>query len=148
MAPTPRDDFAASARRHLTDAAVLYNQARWDGTVYLTGYVIECALKMLVERWLRLSGPSFSHRIDELEAAVLGDRDFELLVALSPTPRPMRLGRSAPTIVSQHHPNRRYFADGWLQGEAETALDVRRKFTNTPLPRMPSMAECPSRCIP
>lgn len=125
MPPTLQDDYSAAARRHLTDAAVLFGQHRWDGTVYLTGYAVECALKMQVERWLTLLGPSFSHNIGDLEDAVLGNQGFELLVALSPTSRPIRLWRPvANTIVAQNHPRRRYFADGWSQTDAETALNL------------------------
>ena len=123
MPPPVRDDFAAAARRHLTDSAVLFDQQRWDGTVYLSGYVAECALKLLVQRWLGMAGSAFSHRIGQLEAAVLGDPGFTLLVALSPTTRPLRIWRRvAGTIVEYSHPERRYFADGWSAHEAETAL--------------------------
>jgi HEPN domain-containing protein len=124
MPPSFKDDFAAAARRHLSDAAVLFDRQRWDGTVYLSGYVTECALKLLVERWLGMIGSEFSHRLSDLEAAVLGAREFELLVALSPTMRPLRIWRQvAGTVVDQKHPERRYFADGWSAHEAEIALE-------------------------
>jgi HEPN domain-containing protein len=123
MPPPIKDDFAAAARRHLADAAVLFEQQRWDGTVYLSGYVVECALKTQVERWPGMVGPEFSHRLGDLEDAVLGDREFGPLMALSPATRPLRIWRQiAGTILEQGHPNRRYFADGWSAQEAEEAL--------------------------
>lgn len=123
MPPPFQDDFAAAARRHLADAAVLLERQRWDGTVYLSGYVAECALKALVERWLSMIAPEFSHRLGELEAAALGDSRFELLVALSPSARPLRLWRRvAGTIADREHPQRRYYADGWTQQEALEAM--------------------------
>jgi len=124
MPPTQNDDYPAAARRHLIDAAVLKSQARWDGAVYLAGYVVECALKAQVFQWLKLTPKNFLHRILELEAAVFGDSDFELLVALSPATRPLQLWNSIRRGISvKNHPNRRYCADGWSSSEAQTALD-------------------------
>ena len=125
MPPPQGDDFAAAARRHLVDSAVLFDRQRWDGTVYLSGYVAECALKLLVERWLLVVGSEFSHRLGKLEAAASGAPGFELLMALSPATRPLRLWRTiAGTVLDQNHPDRRYFADGWTAQEAESALDL------------------------
>lgn len=41
------DDHPDAAHKHLLDAAVLLAQQRPDGSVYLSGYVVECALKSL-----------------------------------------------------------------------------------------------------
>lgn len=43
------DDHPAAARKHLLDAAALLHEGRPDGASYLSGYVVECALKSL---WL------------------------------------------------------------------------------------------------
>ena len=43
------DDHPDAARKHLVDAKVLLAQNRPDGAGYLSGYVVECALKSL---WL------------------------------------------------------------------------------------------------
>jgi len=42
------DDYPEAAAKHLNDALVLREAARWDGAAYLSGYVVECALKCLV----------------------------------------------------------------------------------------------------
>jgi hypothetical protein len=43
------DDHPDAARKHLLDAQALLGQQRADGAAYLSGYVVECALKSL---WL------------------------------------------------------------------------------------------------
>ena len=43
------DDYPDAARKHLADAAVLFPAGRHDGTAYLAGYVVECALKTLIQ---------------------------------------------------------------------------------------------------
>lgn len=39
------DDYPEAARKHLRDADALFRGGRFDGAAYLTGYVVECALK-------------------------------------------------------------------------------------------------------
>ena len=41
------DDHPEAAHKHLLDAGVLLAQRRPDGAGYLSGYVVECALKSL-----------------------------------------------------------------------------------------------------
>lgn len=41
------DDHAEAATKHLRDAAALLAAGRSDGAAYLSGYVVECALKTL-----------------------------------------------------------------------------------------------------
>jgi hypothetical protein len=41
------DDHPDAAQKHLLDAGVLLAQQRPDGAAYLSGYVVECALKTL-----------------------------------------------------------------------------------------------------
>jgi len=41
------DDHPDAAQKHLQDAGVLLAQQRPDGAAYLSGYVVECALKSL-----------------------------------------------------------------------------------------------------
>ena len=47
------DDHPDAAHKHLLDAGVLLAQKRADGAAYLSGYVVECALKSL---WLHETG--------------------------------------------------------------------------------------------
>ncbi|MDA8257278.1 MAG: hypothetical protein M0Z99_16900 [Betaproteobacteria bacterium] len=51
---TPQgDDHPDAALKHLLDAQILLGQKRADGAAYLSGYVVECALKSL---WLHETG--------------------------------------------------------------------------------------------
>ena len=43
------DDYPDAARKHLEDAKVLLAGSRPDGAAYLAGYVVECALKTVVQ---------------------------------------------------------------------------------------------------
>lgn len=43
------DDYPEAAGKHLKDAGVLLTGARPDGAAYLAGYVVECALKTLIQ---------------------------------------------------------------------------------------------------
>jgi len=47
------DDHPEAAHKHLLDAQALLGQQRADGAGYLSGYVVECALKSL---WLHETG--------------------------------------------------------------------------------------------
>lgn len=47
------DDHPEAAHKHLLDAQTLLGQQRADGAAYLSGYVVECALKSL---WLHEMG--------------------------------------------------------------------------------------------
>lgn len=47
------DDHPEAAHKHLLDAQTLMGQQRADGAAYLSGYVVECALKSL---WLHETG--------------------------------------------------------------------------------------------
>ncbi len=46
--PSKRNDYPAAAKKHLNDAKVLLDNGRFDGTVYLSGFVVECALRTVV----------------------------------------------------------------------------------------------------
>jgi hypothetical protein len=42
------DDHPEAAGKHLADAAILLERKSFDGGAYLSGYVVECALKSVV----------------------------------------------------------------------------------------------------
>ena len=43
------DDYPEAALKHLLDADTLLKGRRFDGAAYLSGYVVECALKTLIQ---------------------------------------------------------------------------------------------------
>ena len=127
MPPPKKDAFSDACRRHYQDAADLCDTGRWDNAVYLAGYVVECALKASLERWLQHVGvaASFAHELEDLESVLLGDKEFDLLIALAPNPRPAQLiRRLANTLIVEGHPNRRYWKDGWTGTEARAVVSL------------------------
>ena len=44
----PSANFADAAARHLDDAMLLKSQQRFDNAAYLSGYVVECAMKAVL----------------------------------------------------------------------------------------------------
>ena len=45
----PTENFANAAARHLDDAMLLLEQHRHDNAAYLSGYVAECSMKVVLE---------------------------------------------------------------------------------------------------
>ena len=43
------DDYPDAAAKHMEDSNVLIAGSRYDGGAYLAGYVVECALKTLIQ---------------------------------------------------------------------------------------------------
>ncbi len=71
----PRDDFTAATLRFYGDATVLHEHRRWDGVVYLCGYIQECGLKSQLARRIRklspisaFQGKHFGHPPDDMTA--------------------------------------------------------------------------------
>ena len=62
------DDYPDAAGKHLADATVLEQQGRADGAGYLSGYVVECALKTLL---LVEQHPGWGHSLSALSKEAL-----------------------------------------------------------------------------
>jgi len=62
------DDYPAAARKHLKDSAELLAQGRPDGAAYLSGYVVECALKTLLQ--LERGSAPWKHSLGDLTLQV------------------------------------------------------------------------------
>lgn len=65
------DDYPDAAQKHLSDAGVLLAQQRPDGAAYLSGYVVECALKSLhvLETGQALGGHKLPDLFGQVNAA-------------------------------------------------------------------------------
>jgi hypothetical protein len=62
---TPQgDDHPEAASKHLQDASALLAASRHDGTAYLSGYVVECSLKSVVQ--LETGAPLHGHNFSNL----------------------------------------------------------------------------------
>lgn len=60
------DNHPAAARKHLEDARVLLDKGRADGAAYLSGYVVECALKSIVLKHKAIEGRDLGHNLKAL----------------------------------------------------------------------------------
>ncbi len=74
-----RDDLKKLARLRLKEAECLYKQRMYDGCVYLCGYVVECAVKARICRFLGVA--SYPARGDR--SRIFKTHDFGLLKLLA-----------------------------------------------------------------
>jgi HEPN domain-containing protein len=67
------EHFISAARKHYNDAAILHDAGRHDNCAYLAGYVVECALKGMIETSNALNPRCFGHDVSALstKAALL-----------------------------------------------------------------------------
>ncbi len=62
------DDHPEAAEKHLMDAGHLLTDGRPDGAAYLSGYVVECAIKSLIV--LENAKPPASHNLPGLAGQI------------------------------------------------------------------------------
>lgn len=62
------DDYPEAAGKHLKDAGVLITKVRPDGAAYLAGYVVECALKTLIQ--VQTGRGTKSHDLARLSSSI------------------------------------------------------------------------------
>ena len=120
------DDYPEAALKHLQDADALVGRQRFDGAAYLAGYVVECALKTLIQ--VESGEPRHSHRLmslhDELNVLAVHAKTRTGRLYISATASLKTAG------VVDWTPNMRYHgpkvaaneAEAWLQ-EAHAAYD-------------------------
>lgn len=115
---SPADNFRDAALRHFADAKALYAAGRYDGAVYLAGYVAEGALKWELERRTpRFDARRWSHDLARMGAAAT------LLWTVLTDIRPEVLGLVGRTsALTQGHPHRRYWPSVWTVTDAEDAI--------------------------
>lgn len=107
---TNGDDYPAAAAKHLADAQALWQAGRYDGAGYHAGYVIECALKTLLQADHTIEK---SHNLSALSArvAALATGGSPLIARYCPRPAPAL--RYAPPPAGWHE-TMRYRAAGDL----------------------------------
>ncbi|GAB4292017.1 MAG: hypothetical protein Fur0025_27450 [Oscillatoriaceae cyanobacterium] len=117
-----KEYFAQAAARHLHDARLLRDCQRWDNAVYLAGYVVECAFKVLVEIYFQKdkAAEKFGHELTKLE----GEAIERLRVMYPGLDKQLPASRTAGTVLAQAHPERRYAqSDLWNESQARSAVD-------------------------
>ena len=103
-----RYDFQKLARVRLKDAEVLFKAGRFEGSFYLSGYVIECALKACIAKRTR--------RYDFPDKALpqgAYTHDLTQLVSLAKLESALR----TEFVVKEWNERSRYEANGQQQAE-------------------------------
>ncbi|MCY4635956.1 MAG: HEPN domain-containing protein [Acidobacteria bacterium] len=109
------DDYPDAAGKHMEDSNVLLAERRYDGAAYLAGYVVECALKTLIQ--LETGNAEHSHDLgglcDQLDrlAAQAGARQGKVYLAAEAALR-------ASTVLHNWRPEQRYRGPGVGAAEA------------------------------
>lgn len=83
-----RTELKKIAKTRLKDAKILFNNRRYDGSIYLCGYAIELALKAIICKNLDLKGmPSTSTEFDTIVETIkkMKTHNLELLLQLTGT---------------------------------------------------------------
>ncbi len=131
------DDHPEAAGKHLADAEVLLAGKRADGAMYLSGYVVECALKalLLYEKGLPAPGGALpwkgkdGHDLKKLHA------DVATLAVMSgaKTARYVNTIATLPKLpIVTWTPEQRYRAAVAAQSDAQTwVTDARTVFNDT-----------------
>ena len=110
------DDHPDAAQKHLLDAELLLAQQRPDGAAYLSGYVVECALKSLhvLETGQALRGHDFRFLVGQVNgvATVAGAKTAKYL------------GRATSGVLTSAirswTPGMRYHAPSMALGDAQS----------------------------
>jgi HEPN domain-containing protein len=114
------DDYPDAARKHLEDANVLLSGQRFDGVAYLSGYVVECAMKTLIQ--VETGSAPRSHDLARLDrtlgtlAVRVGAQTARLYT------RAMPLLRN-PTVL-KWDPGMRYRRPVTVQADADASLQA------------------------
>lgn len=115
-------DLRKIARARLEDAAVLCKAGRYDGAVYICGYVVEIALKARICRTLKWNAyPSTASEFQKYQSF----RTHDLAVLLHLSGRREKIKNehlAAWSAVADWTPNRRYGVIGSTLAGAATEM--------------------------
>ena len=109
------DDYPAAAMKHMQDSGALLAGGRYDGAAYLAGYVVECALKTLIQ--MEAGQVRHHHDLSRL------DQDLDRLAAQASSPAGKfylgaRASLRASTILNGWRPEQRYRSPGVSAADA------------------------------
>lgn len=105
------ENFLSASKKHYNDATTLNAAIRHDNSAYLSGYVVECALKGMIKSSSSLNPRNFGHNVSALSSHVA-----TLGAILSPSRRHLTLPTSQDYIelLAQWKPEERYHAEGTI----------------------------------
>lgn len=115
------EDYVSAGLRHYSDATMLAGQGRVDNHAYLGGYVMECALKALLQ--VHGYGPrAYGHDLNALST-----KGLALASMLSPGMSRYRVDRVSrlSEAIAVWNPEMRYAATGAVSpADAAVVLEV------------------------
>jgi len=112
--------FSSVAQKHLTDATLLLEQDRYDNAYYLSGYVVEASLKVLLAFDGMPAVKELGHNLEMMTGNAL-----MLAYHLAPSRRRYNPGTSAEleNIIQNWRPEARYDAEGtYNKAQAESEI--------------------------
>lgn len=117
-----KENLLQAAGRHLTDAEILYNAQRYDNSIYLVAYSVECIFKLLINFHTNTTKASlYSHNLVRLQEVTAS----KLLVIFPQLNNQSTLSREQTQLLAYGHPERRYWsANQFTQEEATSCLDA------------------------
>lgn len=108
------DNFKDTAYRMYEDTEILLNNNKWFNSCYLSGYVLECYCKLILDNAITngiVSGRgvrSYSHRVADMEGDIT-------MVSLSPyaiSKYCLDLNSTCVNLINGWNPNNRYNSNG------------------------------------
>lgn len=124
------DNFYKTAERMSDGCRVMHSSSLHHLTCYLSGYVVECYLKCLVQKTPSIfSSPrSFSHSVSSLNRDLQYAYSASALGPASMRPFVIDISRLCPKISSDWDPNKRYDdSSGWDASVSQLYVDEQEK---------------------
>lgn len=111
------DFYLSAAKRHLDDADLLLSGSHSDNAAYLSGYIIECAIKGLLRGETEIPPNDYRHDLPMLSGDVL-----LLACFLAPMASRYELPQSAEVmeLIREWGPHLRYTRTGHIDGTKAT----------------------------
>ncbi len=125
-----RAELRKIARERLKDAEALFAAARYDGAIYLGGYVVELSLKSRICRNLKWKG--FPQTRNEFQSYLsFKTHDLDVLLSLSGAEESIKTRHLAEwSAVATWDPEARYNPIGNAsRGDAELLIEAARTLT-------------------
>ena len=110
------DNYKDTAYRMYEDAEILLKNKKWINCCYLSGYVLECYCKLVLDNALtngiidRRSVREYSHNVSNMES----DISMILLSHYQLSRYCLDLNTKCQNILSGWNPNKRYKDNGYL----------------------------------
>jgi HEPN domain-containing protein len=112
--PQLTESYGSASQRHLEDSRHLLSVGRYDNAAYLSGYIVECCLKALLESLPGDSPKPYLHNLP-----ILSDGAFQLAVLLAPFVARYAVPASPEIehLFADWRPELRYSAEGHISAE-------------------------------